>query len=472
MRRIAGILAMLVMALTPAPAALSEDAPARSLPAEVSQEVRLGGDYLLDGAVTVQKEGRLILEEGTRVRVLKDASITVHGRMEIRGTQARPVIFSAPDGITWNGISLLAGSESVIEFTRISGARTALSLIACYASIRHTAVKGCEKGLYLVREARADVSRSQFSANKVGLAVEMRSTGEFRASTFRGNEIGFGIASGGVPVVSGNRFESNAIGLQVLQRYPGKIEGNLFKGNRDGVRLYQNGPDTVLEKNLFVDNTEAAILALSYTSPTVTNNFISGGKYGVVANQFSSPRLVNNVLRGMEQALHLNKKNSSEVRGNILSHSVTGIFCDFSSYPTVRDNLFADNETHIRLGRFQSSDWEGKAGSRGLVLRSAARQGSRNPRLAEGPEQFPEAVDGSGNWWDARTLAEMEAKGADADISTLFDGHDLPEVTYEGFGEETYRLDRIIYVPPRTGPPEGAGLRGWKGTEDELSLPD
>ncbi|UCG39427.1 MAG: hypothetical protein JSV00_04150, partial [bacterium] len=89
-----------------------------------------------------------------------------------------------------------------------------------------------------------------------------------------------------------------------------------------------------------------------------------------------------------------------------------------------------------------------------------------------GPEQFPEAVDGSGNWWDARTLAEMETKGADADISTLFDGHDLPEVTYEGFGEEVYRLDRIIYMPPRTGPAEGAGLKGWKGTEDELSLSD
>ena len=198
---------------------------------------------------------------------------------------------------------------------------------------------------------------------------------------------------------------------------------------------------------------------------------MSAGKYGIYANQFSSPTIGDNVIREMEQAVHLNKKNLSQIKGNIVADSGIGIFCDFSSYPHIRDNLFSGNGVHLKLGKFQSSNWESRAGSKNFVMETAARQGSRNPRLGQESREFPEAVDATGNWWDEKTLREMTEKGADDDISTLYDGHDLPEVTYEGFGEESYRLDKILYLPALETEPEAAGLKGWEGKADELVSP-
>jgi hypothetical protein len=167
--------------------------------------------------------------------------------------------------------------------------------------------------------------------------------------------------------------------------------------------------------------------------------------------------------------VHLNKKNVSQIKGNVVADSGIGIFCDFSSYPLIRGNFFYDNGTHLKLGKFQSSDWESRAGSKNIVLETASRQQSRNPRLGQGSKEFPEAVDASENWWDEKTLKEMMAKGEDANISTLYDGHDLPEVTYEGFGEESYLLDKILYLPALETEPETVGLKGWEGTVDELA---
>jgi len=357
----------------------------------------------------------------------------------------------------------------VINNGHILRAEKGISVLAARLEVTNTTISGSETAIHLVREAVAEIKGVRFTGNKVGLAAEMRSTGKLSGCLFKDNNVGLGIASGGTPVVKGNRFKKNGLGVQVLQRYPGKIEGNIFEGNKVGIRLYQNGPDTVVERNRFEGNSDAAVLALSYTSPVIRNNYMTGGKYGIYANQFSSPLIEDNVIREMEQAVYLNKKNVSRIKGNVVADSGIGIFCDFSSYPFIRDNLFSGNGTHLKLGKFQSSDWESRAGSKNIVLETATRQQSRNPRLGQGPKEFPEAVNATGNGWDEKTLKEMTEKGGDADISTLYDGHDLPEVTYEGFDEETYRLDKILYLPALETEPESAGLKGWEGTADELA---
>jgi len=96
---------------------------------------------------------------------------------------------------------------------------------------------------------------------------------------------------------------------------------------------------------------------------------------------------------------------------------------------------------------------------------------SRNPRLAGDTVIIPDAVDAAWNWWDNRTGSEMDEAGADENISSLFDGYDLPEVTYEGFGGTSYRLDKITYLPRLTEAPDKVGIRGWNGNEDELEVP-
>ena len=466
--------AMLLTGLTVSPAHGAESAETDSgshvIPAEISGEVVLEGDLVLEGNVQVKGEAVLIIRAGTVIQPRPGSGMTVQGQLRIEGEKGRLVVFAPAEGVQWKGVTFLTGAEGTISWMEMSGAETALSLIASRISVENAGIGGSRTAIHLVREAVAQIANCDLEGNRIGIAVDMKSVGRISGCLFEGNEVGLGIASGGLPEITGNRFVGNSLGIQILQRYPGKIEGNLFKKNKAGVRLYQNGPDTVIEKNRFVDNTDAAVLALSYTSPMIRNNFMSGGKYGIFANQFSSPGIIDNRIEKMEEAVHLNKKNASKFVGNVVADSKIGLFCDFSSYPHIRDNLFTGNDLHIKLGKFQSSNWEARAGSKGMVMQTAARAGSRNPRLAQGSEEFPEFVDATGNWWDKKTLREMKKKGEVAEISTFFDGNDMPEVTYEGFGDESYTLDKVVYLPVLEKEPVTAGLKGWKGRSGELGF--
>jgi len=442
-----------------------------ALPAAVKDRLVVTDTRVLSGGVTVLKQGVLVLEKGCRIRAEEGASITINGTLEIRGTEDDPVVITGSGDGKWKGMSFLSGSRGTIAGLDLSGAEAGISIIAAKVDVSDSVISKSEKGVHLVREASVSLHGVVLDENGLGVAAEMKSTGTISRCTFRKNEIGIGVASGGRPAISANRFEENGFGIQVMQRYPGSIRENLFEKNNIAARLYQNGPDTVVERNIFVNNTTGAIMALSYSSPTIINNRIDGGKYGILANQFSSPIIKNNVITGMNEGVHLNKKNSSTMTGNILSDSDVGLFLDFSSYPVIRDNYFDGNRTNIKLGRFQSSHWEASAGSKKFVMQTAAKLGSRNPKLAQGPEEFPESVDATRNAWDKDTVDQMARKNDGANIASLYDGHDLPEVTYEGFGEQKYRLDRILYDPWLKSAPPSAGLLGWKGTADELDLP-
>lgn len=442
-----------------------------ALPERITDEVLLSGEHRADGMVTVESGGSLILSEGSRILFGEGAGIDVHGTLRVEGSAEGPVVLGADGASRWRGIFFHQGSSGEIKGLELKAAETGLSVLASRLRISDSEITACVKGLYLVREADVQADGIRVADNQVGVVAEMKSTARIRGCVFEGNRTAVGIASGARPVISGSRFTRNEMGIQVSQRYPEAVRGNLFEGNRIAVRLYQNGPDTVVEGNLFTGNEETAILVVSFSSPKIRNNMVREGRYGLFANQFSSPVIDHNVFEGLQEAIHLDKKNASPVTGNIIARSQTGLFLDFSSYPAIRENVFSGNGTHIRLGKFQSSHWEASAGSRKYVMQTAARLGSRNPKLAEGGEDFPEAVDASGNHWDDTTAEEIRRVGPDANISSLYDGHDLPEVTYEGFGEQKYRLDRIVYSPILESPPAGAGLTGWKGGRDELQVP-
>ncbi|NOY87530.1 MAG: hypothetical protein GXP52_09580 [Deltaproteobacteria bacterium] len=444
---------------------------AASLPLRVSGEITLKGENSLVGETLVEKDGTLILERGCRITAEEGSALNVQGKLYIKGSDHERVVIGRDGDGRWKGISFLAGSGGKITGLDLSRAMTGISVTAANVEISHSTVTDCGKGLHLVREGGTVVDDVGFIGNSTGIAVELKSRATINRSLFKKNDVGVAIASGGLPVITSNRFEGNGIGVQVYQRYPEGIRGNLFEGNRIGVRFYQNGPDTMVERNLFEDNTEAAILAVSFSSPRIINNMMRGGRFGVFANQFSSPTITNNVVKEMKEAIHLSKKNASEIRDNVISRSEVGIFLDFSSYPLLRNNFLDRNRTHIKLGRFQSSHWESSAGSKEYVIRTAAKFGSRNPKIVEAPVEFPDGVDATANSWGSATLDEMKAKGPHADISTLYDGYDLPEVTYEGFGKQKYRIDKIFYAPWLGARGAGTGLSGWKGKRGELHVP-
>ena len=449
----------------------SNAAAGTPIPGKVQGSVRISGNMDLAGTVTVEKEGILIIEKGSRINAGKDSAIIVFGKLQILGTGKERVIIKGRDNTQWEGISFYSGSTGEITGSDILDAKTALSILAARVSVGSSLIKGSKTGAHLVREAVSEFKGVRFESNQVGIAAEMKSISLISGCTFVQNKVGIGVASGALPQIINNRFQENEFGIQVRQRFPGVIQGNVLVKNDVGLRLYQNGPDTIVEKNLFLENRQSAVVAESFSSPKIMNNRIKGGRFGIFASQFSSPVIRNNSFSHMEEAIHLNKKNVSVIRDNLLSGSDVGIFCDFSSYPEIKNNFFDRNSKHIKLGRFQSSHWEASAGSKKYIMANASRIGSRNPRLAESSDDFPETIDATGNLWDKKTLQEIDQKGPDADISTLFDGYDLKEVAYEGFGDKKYRIDRIRYVPRLSDPEEKIGLLDWNGKEDELKAP-
>ncbi len=441
------------------------------IPDKIQGSVRMSGNMDLTGTVTVEKEGILIIEKGSHINAGKDSAIIVFGKLEITGTVKERVIIKGRENTQWKGISFYSGSKGEITGSDILDAKTALTILAADVSVGSSLIKGSKTGAYLANEAISEFNGVRFESNQVGIAAELKSRSQITGCTFVQNKVGIGVASGALPQIINNRFQENEFGIQVRQRFPGVIQGNVLVKNDVGIRLYQNGPDTVVEKNLFLENRQSAVVAESFSSPKIMNNRIKGGRFGIFASQFSSPVIRNNSLSRLEEAIHLNKKNVSVIRDNVLSRSDVGIFFDFSSYPVVKNNFFDRNSKHIKLGRFQSSHWEASAGSKKYIMANASRIGSRNPRLAESSDDFPETIDATGNLWDKKTLREIDQKGPDANISTLFDGYDLNEVTYEGFGDKKYRIDKVRYVPMLSDPEEKIGLLDWNGEEDELKAP-
>jgi len=145
------------------------------------------------------------------------------------------------------------------------------------------------------------------------------------------------------------------------------------------------------------------------------------------------------------------------VEYNLIIGNQLAMFVDYSSYPSVANNHFLDNRMAVKLGIYQSADWEKRSGSKRLVQKEASARRSKNPLLAQAPETFNDYVDVSGNWWGEQNAALQKA-GEDANLAMFHDRHDQPTVTYPGFGEGSYALDVIRYAPwlkqpvPEVGP--------------------
>ena len=176
-------------------------------------------------------------------------------------------------------------------------------------------------------------------------------------------------------------------------------------------------------------------------------------------DQYGSPLLENNLFRGNQTALYNYRKSNPKVVRNQFEENQLALFCDFSSYPEVKQNNFVSNTMGVELGIYQSADWEKRSGSKAIMQREALARKSQNPLLAKAPTEFRDAVDVSDNWWGEQNALLAEA-GKDGNVAIFHDRRDQPKVTYEGYGPESYRLDRVHYTPwlelpvPDAGPLE------------------
>lgn len=431
----------LLLLLGLAPAALGQE-----VRGTVGTHARWEGEITLKDAVTVAPGALLTIAPGTRIRPAHaDAVIAVQGRLMIRGTAERPVVFSRTAG--WKGIEFFESrGESSIEHARFEGAETAISALASSFAVSRGSFKECGTAIKLLREATLTVEDSQFANNQVGVDNQMKSRATLRRNRFSGHrETAILVTHNSTGLIEGNHFENNRQGIAAIQKFPGRILGNTFRANKTAIFCNQTQATPLIRDNLFEKN-ENALVNLSFAYPAVESNRFLDNASAIRNDQFGSPRVIHNQFRGNGMALFNNRKSNPQVEKNQLENNRTAIFCDYSSYPQVRANNFRGNAMAVKLGIYQSADWEKRSGSKAIMAKSAAERNSQNPLLAKAPTSFTDQVDVSGNWWGEQT-ADLVRAGKGGNLAFFHDRLDQPEVSYEGFGPGKYRLDQIVFAP-------------------------
>lgn len=414
------------------------------------------GAVRLTASVEIPPGVTLEIAPGTEVRVESpDHRILVRGRLRIKGTTEAPVVFFTP--AQWQGIEFMEpDGRSHIDFARFEGGAVFVSGFAAHLDVRGTEFRAAATAVKLVRDCVLRVEESLFSGCETGIRMQMKSSAEIIDSRFEKHGVSaLAFSHGSRGSVTGCVFSSNeqAVGLQ--GKFPGHIRNNRFRDNRVGIFCNQSRNTPEISGNRF-ENNKNALVNLSFSYPIVQRNSFLANGTAMRNDQFGSAGVFHNLFAQNGTAVHNNRKSNPELERNIFRHNELALFCDYSSYPRVKDNNFIDNEMAVKLGIYQSADFEGREGSRGFVMQQAQQRRSRNPLLDQAPDAFSDRVDVSGNWWGDRTSV-MEEVGAGGNLAFFHDRHDQPKVRYEGWGEEEFTLDRVVFAPWLEAPVADAG---------------
>ncbi len=404
------------------------------------------GEIVMDKTVTVPQGVTLSIAPGTRIRASKpEATLVVSGILQARGTAEKPIIFVAPTG--WQGIHFFEASGiSELTHVTIDGAATAISSIAAKFALRSCSFSGNGTAIKLLRESYPLVEDCLFVANDIALDNEMKSVATVRHSRFISHKKSAILAAhNSSGPITDNYFEKNKQALTLLQKYPDRVEKNRFIENDTAIFCNQTQTTPKIQHNTFEKN-ENALINFSFSYPQVEDNRFLNNGTAIRNDQFSSPKISRNLFKGNQTALSNDRKSNPAVEFNQFEQNDLAFFCDHSSYPLIRNNNLLGSRMAVKLGIFQSADWEKRAGSKQIVQQKAMAQNSRNPLLGQVATEFTDQVDVSGNWWGNDTVHLQKATDT-SNLKLFHDRFDQPTVIYEGFGDESYRLDRVIYKP-------------------------
>lgn len=423
---------------------------------EINGKVRWSGQVDLQESVVVGPDALLVIAPGTKISIANpQVKISVRGLIQATGNAKSPIIFKGPTG--WLGIEFMeAPRKSFLRWAEFYAAKAAISSFATDFRVENCLFKEGEFGIRLLRESSPVVINSTFENNQVGIANEMKSGPEIRGNRFVNQTRSAILAShNSKGAITDNLFEKNKQAVTLLQNYPDRISRNKFIDNEVGVYNNQTKSTPLIEENIFEDN-KYGVLNFSFAYPVIRNNRFLGNKTAIHNDQYGSPLVENNLFRENETALYNYRKSNPKVRMNSFEENNLALYCDFSAYPETKQNNFLGNAMGVKLGIYQSADWERRSGSKKIMQREAGLRKSQNPLLAKAPDTFDDFVDVSGNWWGDDTVKLTEA-GKDGNSPLFYDRHDQPEVTYEDYGPGVYSLDRVQFAPWLNGPVEGVG---------------
>ncbi len=430
-------------------------------PVTLEGTVTWSGERQLAVPTTVAPGATLVLEAGTVLRTEGEGQLVVAGALYALGTEAAPVRLL---GSKETEAALIEANDgaAVIRLHRVeaSGAKSAVTVRGGFLGITSSRFLGNDAALTLDLKATGEVRDVVLEKNQVGLSVGNSARARVVGLTAVGNRVGVGVHNSAELDLTASAFRENTAGYVQQNQCNVRIDGTAFEGNQVGADLRQTRRSPRIAFCTFRKN-EAGVSASLFAHPFVDACDFRQNEVGFSADQFSGPFVRFSDFQGNGEAVRLDKKSNARLEGNLLRDNKVALFADYSSYPKVGGNRFQDNEWHVRLGIYQSSDWERRQGSRAIMMGTAKEAGTRNPFLMEGQVPPGEGIFSvAGNAFDAETAAEMAA-GPDANLTRFWDGRDQGPVRYEGFGEGEYAVDVIQYEAKPPPAPAIAGLGAW-----------
>ncbi|PLX43257.1 MAG: hypothetical protein C0609_08595 [Deltaproteobacteria bacterium] len=429
---------------------------------KISDDSSWEGELHVEGLVTVEEGASLKIAPGSKVFFGTDGKLEILGGLIAKGEDGAPISFLASRGVSrWKGIKV-SGEKALLKLERVSVSDYEdFILTGLNGEIIDSTLKGGVTGLRFMMKGV-----SVFSGNiiedmeKSGIEATLGASPLVQGNIFKDcGEVGIYKGQNAFPLIQGNLIEGTKRGI-FLVGDTAPVFDNVIKGGLIGIGISQATGEMVVGHNN-ISSAEKAILCTQFSSPVIESNVIRGSKVGIECFQSSSPRIAHNNLENNDTALNCNQLCEPEVVGNKISGNKVAIFLEASSYAQIKGNDLGGNAVVIKLGDMMSSDWESSASSKQRRSRQA-----RNENLVNKGRQVPQEYDddtpeevsvaAGGNWWGEEVTAKLEELGPEGQVPEIEDGYDEPLKSYPGW-EGEFKLDKVVYAPWLTEPPEGAG---------------
>jgi hypothetical protein len=419
------------------------------------------GKVALEESFTVENGEKLVVWPGTEIIVAPDKKIAIHvsGALEIKGEKGNSVRFYPEGDVTpgrWMGIIINGSRENLISHCSFSGASSAVSLVNASVSINASSFENCRQGVEINQKALARIENCSFRKNLIGITSSLSGRAEVLSSSFESiREIGVVIQNGGSGRLEKCEFRGGKRGMFALTNAPVEVVSSTFASCEQGAVFRQVGKKSFLKHCTFANNS-TGVLSIQFSFELISDCSFKNNKLALDIREFSSPHITHCQIVGNQLGINLFRKSNSLIDFNVLLNNRTGIEINFSSYPGIFNNNFERNDMHVKLGNFQSGDWEKRAGSKNIAGKEATRRGSRNIAAFKGEKAYPERVNAKGNFWGT-DLGDFES--GEMNLEKIWDGKDFGPVTYEGYGDEKYKIDHVDFSEWKREPVKEAGIR-------------
>lgn len=397
----------------------------------------------LEGKVVIDKnrefKDKWQIKEGTTIKIKEGVSCIFSGTVSINGKKDKPVVITGEKNavLSFNKcpeVNIKYANISNLEMTEFNESSVRISNADLFNN---------KIALKFAKNSNGTISNSTIKNNQIGFISELKAKAGITGVSFVGNEKAVITSQGGIVELKNSELKKNQIGYYVNNEARNTLTKNQFIENEAALVLHQNSATEVTD-NAFFKNKIALHAEVMSNVAIIGNKFVDN-ETGVNFIQYVGGIIRGNNFLNNKSALKLEKKCSPEVRNNTFKENENAVYCDFSSYPIITLNNFLDNKMHIKLGIYQSADFENRVGSLHLQVNEAMAQQTK--RISDFNKQrkfYVGEIYAKKNYWDEKTIKEMESK---ENISSIYDGFDLPETKYEGFGEGSYKLDIVVFKP-------------------------